>query len=349
MEMRPAVLDSPEGDSPTAPGAMSLVWQTPPGETTDFEQQFLRDVIFSQTPHQAVFDEGACQAPASDAVIIHSSFARRPPQALLDYLANAPGHCLLHAGDERLQSDPANYGSARAVLRSYFNPRLPAERIFTLPLGFQSGFLNTADVDFNAKDVIWCFAGQLKSHRKRMIEAFSAFTPNTVHLTSQWSDPKAMSVEKVALLYSRTVFVPCPFGYRNPETYRVMEALEHGCIPVVLTFLGDDYFRYVYGDHPFIVAKTWAKAAAQVQAVLADPASLRERQRATARWYADFKRDLALDVRDILQGARHEDLRSRQFFYQKQGMSRRGRRLYSLYFGRGPIRRVFRWAAFAGS
>jgi hypothetical protein len=61
-----------------------------------------------------------------------------------------------------------------------------------------------------------------------------------------------------------------------------------------------------------------------------------------ANWYARFKSDLALDVRDILQGAVREDLRSSQFRFQDEGMKPATVRRYFLYFGRGPIRRLFR-------
>jgi hypothetical protein len=64
-------------------------------------------------------------------------------------------------------------------------------------------------------------------------------------------------------------------------------------------------------------------------------------------WYARYKRDLALDVRDILAGARHDSLRSKQFHLQKAGMRAKMTRRYNLYFGHGLIRRLFRKYAHA--
>lgn len=327
---------------------MRIIWQTVAGQQTEFEQQFLREVVFAQTPHIACFDDGRCEQPADDAVIIYSCFGAHPSAAMVDYLARSRGYSLVHLSDERLQHDWSHYRNARAVLRSLYDPRQKNDRVFTLPLGFQSGFLNkAAQVDVDAKDLVWCFAGQMKSHRRKMVSVLSTFSPNKVHVTSQWSDPGALKPEAMAALYERTIFVPCPFGFRNPDSFRVMESLEGGCIPVVLTFLGEDYFRFIYGEHPFIVATTWAKAATEMRGLLADPARLRARQLAVMEWYAGYKRDLALDVRDIIQGTANGSLRSSQFRFQAEGMRRATIRLYSLYFGRGPIRRLFRHLAVA--
>ena len=326
-----------------APSTLCVIWQTAQGQQTDFERQFLCDVVLAATPHEAIFDAASCQTPAENAVVVYSSFDAHPPTALLAYLARSPGHSLVHTGDERLQHDWSHYRAARVVFRSYYDPRQRQNHVFTLPLGFQSGFLNeVGPVALDAKDMIWCFAGQLKSHRKKMVAVLSTFSPNKVHLTSQWSDPEAIAPTAMAALYARTIFAPCPFGFRNPDSFRVMEALEGGCIPVVLSFLGEDYFRFIYGEHPFIVARSWARAAAEMRGLLADPGRLRERQVAVADWYARFKSDLALDVRDILKGAVREDLRSSQFRFQHEGMKPATVRRYFLYFGRGPIRRLFR-------
>ncbi|MDB5643472.1 MAG: hypothetical protein JWN07_2789 [Hyphomicrobiales bacterium] len=327
---------------------MHIVWQTQAGQHTEFETQFLREIVFARTPHTAVFDNGACQFPAAGAVIVYGGFDALPSQALLDYFARSPGHVLVHTGDERLQHVGSHYGAARAVFRSYYDPRRIAQNVFTLPLGFQSGFKNESGVvDCDAKHVAWCFAGQIKSHRKTMIDVFSGVAPGTVHLTRQWSDPNAMRPADMAGLYARSIFAPCPFGFRNPDSYRVMEALEHGCIPVVLSFLGEDYFRFVYGEHPFVIASTWAKAAAEVRGLLANPQRLRARQRETVAWYAMFKENLALDVRDIMAGASRDLLRAPQWRLQQAGMKAATVRRYGLYFGHGLIRRLYRRFAYA--
>jgi hypothetical protein len=329
---------------------MAAILLTDPAQEPDFWGEYLAEVVFSATPH-TMRHVPPCDIAAidSNAVVVYSGFDARPPRELLSALGDLSGYSLVHTCDERLQHNAAHYGDGRAVLRCYYDPRLRMENVFAIPPGFKTGFLNHESVDLGAKDLVWCFAGQVKSNRKKMLGEFARLTPYRAHLTGQWNDPKGLDVEDMRRLYARSIFVPCPVGYQNPDSFRVLECLEFGCIPVVLSFLGEDYFRFVYGDHPFVIASTWAKATAEIRGLLADPASLQARQRALVDWYARYKRDLALDVRDILLGARHDALRSRQFHYQKTGMKPRTVRRYNLYFGHGLIRRLFRNYAHAFS
>jgi hypothetical protein len=220
---------------------------------------------------------------------------------------------------------------------------LKAKNIFTIPLGFQSGFLNNTGNDFD-RDLTWCFAGQVKSHRKRMIQTLTRITPHNVVLTHQWADPAGLSVENMAQLYRRSIFAPCPFGNRNPDSFRLMESLEQGCIPVVLYFIDHDYYRFVMGDHPFIIDRTWHGAARQMERLIADPQRLRAKQEYVSQWYREYKKNLALDIRDIMAGATHRDLRSTQFHHQDNVLSARTRYFYKLYFSQGIWARAFRAA-----
>ena len=46
-----------------------------------------------------------------------------------------------------------------------------------------------------------------------------------------------------------TEFIPCPNGFFHPETYRLYEALESGCIPIVENALINtmtDYFLIIH-------------------------------------------------------------------------------------------------------
>jgi hypothetical protein len=327
---------------------MVAIIQTDPVQEPDFWREYLTDIVFSATPHAMRHTAPRdLAAEAEDAIVVYSGFDKKPPRELLAALDGMSDYSLVHTCDERLQHDARHYRKGRAVLRCYYDPRLRMDNVYAIPPGFKTGFLNHAPVDLDAKDLVWCFAGQVKSNRKKMLAEFKRLTPYHAHLTGQWNDPKGLDVKGMRQLYARAIFVPCPVGYQNPDSFRVLECLEFGCIPVVLSFLGEDYFRFVYGDHPFIIASTWAKATAEIRGLLADPASLRARQHALLNWYGAYKRDLALDVADLLRGAGRDELRSLQFAYQKAGMKPRAVARYNLYFGHGLIRRLYRKYAHA--
>ena len=54
------------------------------------------------------------------------------------------------------------------------------------------------------------------------------------------------------------IFLPCPNGFVHPETYRLYEALECGCIPIV-----ENAYRYydrLFPSNPFIKIDKWSEA-----------------------------------------------------------------------------------------
>ena len=57
---------------------------------------------------------------------------------------------------------------------------------------------------------------------------------------------------------SSTEFIPCPNGFFHPETYRLYEALECGCIPIVENAY--HYYDRLFPDNPFIKVSKWLDA-----------------------------------------------------------------------------------------
>jgi hypothetical protein len=325
--------------------AMKIIWQTRPGPETDFEYQYIRRLVLDKIEAREVFDEAHYQEQGDSDIIIYSCNDKSIPQAFRHYLERAKNFVLIHLSLERLLHNADYYALARLVFRPYFDPRLRDQNVYFLPLGFQSGFLSSDDhAPPEQRKYVWCFAGQLKSHRRRMINKLQNIQPHYLHITKQWADPLAMSAADMQRIYQQTLFVPCPFGNRNPDSYRIMEALENGCIPVVLTFFGEDYFRFVFGDHPFIVAKNWSDASRQISALLSNPSALSQRHAKLIQWYKNFKTDLADDIHHlIVTGCDRAQLRSMQFIYQRETPKFWRLQLYNLYYGHGLHRRLFRW------
>lgn len=120
----------------------------------------------------------------------------------------------------------------------------------------------------------------------------------------------------------------------NPDTFRVMEALESGSIPVVTTFYGVDYFRYTYGDHPFVVAQSWDQAARECGRLLREPVELESKLNEVSEWYAHFVSELQHDVEKLVRGQDRKNLISRQFGYQRRArLNIRLNSVFSSIFG----------------
>ena len=59
-------------------------------------------------------------------------------------------------------------------------------------------------------------------------------------------------------ILSTTEFIPCPNGFFHPETYRLYEALECECIPIVENAF--KYYDRLFPNNPFIKVDKWKDA-----------------------------------------------------------------------------------------
>ncbi len=150
------------------------------------------------------------------------------------------------------------------------------------------------------RDLVWSFAGEAtKADRPVALGAFlRAFggRPHLLHHTSgifgkpkRAADAGAAAAEPTpipdlpdlpplnasdyAAVMRRSVFCPSPQGFWNADSFRVYEALEAGCIPVVLRRTQAQPFDYwansLGAGHPLLVDDAW-EAAAEAARGMAD-------------------------------------------------------------------------------
>lgn len=221
--------------------------------------------------------------------------------------------------DEQLKHRFWRYRKAHLVLRNYFNPAWTRETVFTLPLGYHGDFplQRVREATPKLRTYAWSFVGQIKQERQEMISIFETVGPSFSFQSAEFNDSRGLSGPEVFTIYSESHFVLCPFGNVSPDSFRVMEALQAGAIPVTIRFLGTDHNRLVFGDHPFIVATDWDNALLVVQAFLEDPRALRAKQLEVQKWYDRFMQNLTNDLGAILNGSSRDELESEQFIYQR--------------------------------
>lgn len=296
---------------------MKLLWKTESGNQTSFERQFIEEVFESnRNDREEVAKLNRKKIPL---VAVYSSNDRVLTRPFLEYIRGQNNLYLVHLSNESLRHNVSYYRYTKGVLRSYFDPGIKFERVFTIPLGYQTGFKRnvTVSLESKARKWIWVFVGQLKSDRFKMVNALSNLKPNFLKPTNQFGGGgSGYSVNQMIDLYEDTYFVPCPSGNINPDTFRVMECLECGCVPVVVKFYRIDYFKYIYGDHPFVVGADWENAASQIADLMSDPEKLKQKLSDVALWYESYKKDLKIDVCRIINGSSIDQLESKQFKYQ---------------------------------
>lgn len=285
-----------------------------------FESEYLHGLAFSQLNPRVSF---GCFPPElhRDRIVAFGCDHKKVQDSVVQAIAGATqATILVHLSNENTIHDSRYYRDVKFVFRSCYSPLHAFRNVAAIPLGYQSGFHDAAQsVDRPAeRRFAWAFMGQARPNRKKMFLALGSM-PSFQHKIAEWMTGDVLSVAKMCEVYSQTIFAPCPIGIIHPDSFRIMEALENGCIPVVVRFYGYDIFKYTFGDHPFIIGRNWTGCARQMQKLLDDEAALAERAREVNSWYESFKRELASDVAICCATGSTRECSGRQFVYQRRG------------------------------
>jgi hypothetical protein len=130
------------------------------------------------------------------------------------------------------------------------------------------------------RDLNWFFAGQVTHARReacaRAIQAARVpfarkkttqaggveFPITSIYIPTQ-SFGAGVSHDTYYEFMSRAQIVPCPSGPATPDSFRMCEALECGCVPILDACALDGiegYWDMVFGpDHPFPVVTDWER------------------------------------------------------------------------------------------
>jgi GR25 family glycosyltransferase involved in LPS biosynthesis len=212
---------------------------------------------------------------------------------------------VLHLSDETLD-DPVDIyelPGCEKVLRFYIRYDLPcAKKVTTIPLGFhwtlRDGSKNPLTVTprLPFRELVWSFHGTNWGSRKEALKPLTDMSGT--HLAAfydKWLGAEALGKEQYISTLLNTVFVPCPEGV-NGETFRFYEALECGCIPLIVrTPQNTAWVDWVQEHLQIIDLPSWEAAAAFVDHLMSNKEKL-EKYRGVVleswvRWRAELLRD----------------------------------------------------------
>lgn len=218
---------------------------------------------------------------------------------------------ILHLSDEggpESMQDPLivyNLPNCVGILRTYIRNDFPdgtENKIKVVPLGFRWSFLNasqnpllrTPNVPFRENH--WCFFGTDWNNRSSLLKPIlDAKLIGSHKFFDGWNNPENLTREQYIMEMTNSVFVPCPDGI-NPETFRFYEALEAGCIPLVVkTEKNAAWFKWVSNYIPIMANDSWEDAVRIMYTLLSKPERL-EIYRAEIlngwwKWTQDLKRE----------------------------------------------------------
>tara|TARA_Y100000590_G_scaffold451446_1_gene592868 strand:+ start:14 stop:904 length:891 start_codon:yes stop_codon:yes gene_type:complete len=200
---------------------------------------------------------------------------------------------LFHLGDESGFYDLSSiYKNCNYVWRTFCSNRFFVNNhIKCIPIGYKSGVLNKQKKNRKYK---WAFVGTPhKSSRHDLLFQLSDIEPFFSHKTEKF-DQKIISVEEMSEALSSTEFMPCPNGFVHPETYRLYEALECGCIPIVESTY--QYYDRLFPNNPFIKVSKWSDARPIIRGWGAD--QIKQKKEECEIWWKDLKNEIQKSIKD---------------------------------------------------
>lgn len=108
----------------------------------------------------------------------------------------------------------------------------------------------------------WFFSGQVQHQRRRDCVAQLSRLPNGL-LNPTPGFWQGLERSEYYRMMSDAKIIPCPAGSVTPDTIRMAEALEAGCVPIVDGLYAqanrpDNYWQYVLGENPpFPIIYDW--------------------------------------------------------------------------------------------
>ena len=194
---------------------------------------------------------------------------------------------LIHLGDESGAYDLTFiYKNCNYVWRTFcLNKYFKSKNISCLPVGYKSG---TNKKHVGNKKYKWAFVGTPhKSSRQDLLFQLSDIKPSYCYKTKKF-DVKPLGADEMSKIISSTDFMPCPNGIVHPETYRLYEALECHCIPIV-----ENAYRYydrLFPNNPFLKVDKWLDAKFIIQEWEVE--QIRGKQKECQNWWFQYKRSL---------------------------------------------------------
>ncbi len=155
------------------------------------------------------------------------------------------------------------------------------------------------------RDLDWFFAGQVNHDRRVQCVEELRELPNGVLVETDGFGKEVMSYPDYIEHMSRAKIIPCPSGIESPDNFRLYEALEAGCLPVVDAFStkhqAPGFWAYLFEESPpFPIVDYWDKLPQLLPQLLKEyPQNVNK----VSAWWQQHKRKikkkLEADVKEL--------------------------------------------------
>jgi len=249
--------------------------------------------ILKKTKYKIIENEKSIEK--NDVLIIVDSSPEKKTKLYNRLKLSCSKILLFHLGDESGAHDLTEiYNICDFVWRTFCsNKYFKNNKIKCIPIGYKSGLINK---NKDKREYKWAFTGTPhKSSRHDLLFQLSDIKPFFCHKTKRFNE-KIISVEEMSEILSSTEFIPCPNGFFHPETYRLYEALQCGCIPIVENAY--KYYDRLFPNNPFIKVEKWADAKPMTNGWEQD--QINKKKEECIEWWSNYKIELQKSVKNII-------------------------------------------------
>jgi hypothetical protein len=278
---------------------ITLIWQT--DYPSCWEPEWI-EYIFSKTPHNTLIDPNQEQC-IDNSYIIYNHHVNIVPY-IEKMVQQNMNFGLIHLSDEWEKDPTDHYKFAKVVLKNYYR-NINANNVVFFPLGWSMTFPSTLPIKSTwDREYTWSFSGTIASPKRVDMVNSMINVPNGMHWFrhpwEDWGGPNkhALTPAQMAEFYNNSLFVPCPTGNYNIDSFRVTEALQMGALPIVEK---SDYWANLYGeDHPLIEVETWNDAPGTIKHLMSNMRSLDIQRVLAYTWWIRYSNNLKNKITNLL-------------------------------------------------
>lgn len=267
------------------------------------ETWFIQNKLFNGAPYALGID----LANTKNTLVIYLELGEINLDLIRAIRSSGNNVILYHMGDELANKNIEAYLECDFIIRNYYfshiqnDPRF-AGKISWAPNGYRTGIGPRAASHLkNATDrsCLAAFLGWLdnsnsyQNERNAFVEAAKGCGENLFVLASNGFSA-GYNVGLYSAVMEDCIFAPCPAG-NSPETIRLYDALELGCIPVSLShaFLISGDALAAIGPVPFPTLTGWNELPAFLDRMksvaLSNPDEISTLQAKTINWWGSYK------------------------------------------------------------
>jgi len=199
---------------------------------------------------------------------------------------------LIHLGDEGgAEKKDLVYPLCEHIWRTFSLPMFKnLKNVTSIPIGYKCDPLKD-NINILKRNYKWSFLGTTHgSSRYDLLNKHKNITPNFINLTENFSGKKSMDTDDYYKILNNSIFAPIPHGYFHPETYRLYEALEAGCIPIIENPF--QFFDNFLPNNPLLSVNSWEDSSTIIKKYLENKKDIEIVGNKINDWWTQHKENL---------------------------------------------------------